>query len=144
MRDPRPLSTRQKTALAPTQQQTLARSDIDVDVDAGLDAYTTSIQPDASMRDDSPPHHTDAFMTAVAGGDLGDETTIRLLKAKVRVMQEEINSLQSDLQQKDAAIADLQSRYLTQFHSVDSFHIRPLVHQVLRLKTLSSPEQTNP
>ena len=92
------------------QQQSIPSSDFDIVTESFQDRYAASTQPEPGSLDDGAAHRTDVFMTAVAGGDLGDETTIRLLKAKVRVMQEEINALQSDLQMKDTAIADLQSR----------------------------------
>lgn len=53
----------------------------------------------------------DPALEAVLAGNLGDEATIRVLKAKVRVMQEELDMSTQELSARSETINKLQQRF---------------------------------
>ena len=54
----------------------------------------------------------DDVLAVVETGDLSDEAAIRLLKAKVRVMQEEVRAFKSDSKGRSELVGELQAKYV--------------------------------
>ena len=52
----------------------------------------------------------DAALEAVISGEMGEEATIRFLKAKLKVMQEEIGDLSAELKANRSKASDAEGR----------------------------------
>lgn len=63
-------------------------------------------QPSAETRKDD-------VLAAIASGDISDEAALRLLKAKTRVMQEELDALSAQLRDRESVFQESQARYAT-------------------------------
>ncbi|KAM5291670.1 testis-expressed protein 9 [Ctenodactylus gundi] len=65
---------------------------------------------EGQLQEDGSPEHTDDDVLSVVSKDIGPEAQIRFLKAKLHVLQEELDNVVCDCSRKEDDIQDLKSQ----------------------------------